>query len=202
MSLYDETGQFILPGFDGDWEYRQRRGYGSGQLSSQSEDWYTHSDIVERVRGMYGGKIDLDPMSCAEANQVVQAEMFYTAEQDGLIQPWYGCMLWNPPWGGADASSVKNRGVKKLMLAYSDGYVRECVCVMNANAVTTRWFRPLLTFPVCIPPFRIHHYGPESKGGAPNSGTVLVYVGGDVQRFARHFGDLGQIMVPYVSQLA
>lgn len=197
MTISDENGQLVLPGFEGPWEYQQPDGHGEGQLSSQSEDWYTHSEVVERVRSLFGGRIDLDPMSCDEANKVVKANNYYTAEQDGLLHPWYGSMLWNPPWGGTDASSTKARGVKKLIAAYNAGDVRECICVMNANAITTRWFAPLLQFPICVPPFRIPHYGPGGRGGSPNSGTIIVYLGTDTNRFIRYFADLGRIMIPY-----
>jgi hypothetical protein len=200
--LFDEVGQGVLFGGELYYEAPEGHGEGQGQLSSMSQDWYTHSEIVERTRGLFGGRIDLDPMSCEEANRVVQANVYYTAEQDGLIHPWYGSMLWNPPWGGSDASSCKQRGVKKLIGAFNDGYVRECICVLNANALTTRWFSPLLQFPVCVPSFRIPHYGPDGKGGAPNSGTVIVYVGTDTTRFQRYFSDLGRIMMPVIDEVS
>ena len=73
----------------------------------------------------------------------------------------------------------------------------ECVCVLNANAVTTMWFAPLLAFPVCFPPRRIEHYGPNGEGGNPNSGPMMVYLGPRVHRFAEIFSQLGKIMVPY-----
>ena len=116
---------------------------------------------------------------------------------DGLVRPWYGRMLWNPPWGGSDASAVKKRGLKKLLDSYSTGNVTECVCVLNANATTTAWFAPLLSFPVCFPPYRIQHYGPGGQGGKPNSGTVIVYVGKRTNCFARVFDKLGVVMIRY-----
>lgn len=192
---YDERGQPVL--FENPFEYVQPQGRGSGQTSSQTEDWYTHPDIVDRTRMLFNGKIDLDPMSCEKANEVVQAETFYTAEIDGLTRPWFGHILWNPPWGGSNANSVKKRGVKKLLDGIKANEVQEAVCVLNANAITTSWFAPLLSFPVCIPPRRILHYGPNGEGGAPNSGTVIVYAGPSRFRFANAFGDLGRIMVPY-----
>ena len=166
----NELGQPVLPGFELEFEYRQTRGHGSGQTSSQTEDWYTHPEIVELTRTLFGGKIDLDPMSCVQANEVVQAETFYTAEYDGLTRPWYGNILWNPPWGGSDANSAKRRGIRKLLDGFQAGDVKNAVCVLNANAITTSWFAPLLAFPVCVPPRRIAHYGPDGEGGAPNSG--------------------------------
>lgn len=193
--LINENGEMVLPGLEGPWEYHQPKGHGTGQTSSQTEDWFTHKDIVDRVHAMFG-TIDLDPMSCEEANRVVQATTYYTAEMDGLTYPWYGRMLLNPPWGGTDASAVKRRAVKKLLDAFELNDVKECVCVMNSNALTTAWFAPLLKFPVCLPPRRIPHWGPDGAGGSPNSGTVIIYVGRDLSQFWRHFKDLGQIMVP------
>jgi hypothetical protein len=193
----NELGQPLLPGLELEFEYKQKPGHGIGQTSSQTEDWYTHPDIVSRTRKLFGGTIDLDPMSCVQANEVVQAETFYTAEQDGLTRPWYGNLLWNPPWGGTDASTAKRRGVKKLLDAYKAREVKQAVCVLNANAMTTSWFSPLLDFPVCVPSRRIEHYGKDGQGGSPNSGTVLVYVGVKDWNFAFWFQDLGKILIPW-----
>lgn len=200
MQLTDETGQVSL--FDEEDEYPRPytpfSGSGTGQTSSRSEDWYTHQDVIALVHELYEGPPDLDPMSCEEANLTVRAREFYTAEMDGLVRPWFGRMLWNPPWGGSDATAAKRRGLKKLLDAYKAGDVTECVCVLNANAITTAWFAPLLAFPVCLPPYRIPHYGPGGAGGSPNSGTVVVYLGDRVDRFAEVFSELGVIMVPYL----
>ena len=194
--LTDERGQGALD--FGEVEYQQKQGHGEGQTSSQSEDWYTHPEVVTLVHELFGGPPDLDPMSCEEANKVVKARKIYTAKQDGLLHPWYGTILWNPPWGGADDSAAKKRGLAKLLLAYKTGDVEEAVCVLNANAMTTAWFAPLLDFPICIPPKRIKHYGPKGQGGSPNSGTVIIYLGAEVDKFAHLFAKLGTIMIPLV----
>lgn len=197
--LANEDGQMVLPGLDKAMSYQapDGQGEGRGQLSSMSQDWYTHPEVVSLVHELYNGPPDLDPMSCEEANRVVKAREIYTAEQDGLLYPWYGRMLWNPPWGGSDANAVKRRGVLKLVDAFETGEVKECVCVLNANAMTTSWFAPLLDYAVCIPSHRIPHYGPGGKGGSPNSGTVIVYVGMAIDRFYETFKDLGVVMVPW-----
>lgn len=186
--------------FEGDDDlgsYQAPVGTGTGQTSSRSEDWYTHQDVVSLVHELYDGVPDLDPMSCDEANLLVKAKEFYTAEMDGLVRPWYGRMLWNPPWGGSDATAAKKRGLNKLLDSYETGDVTECVCVLNANATTTAWFAPLLSFPICFPSYRIKHYSPGGGGGSPNSGTVVIYVGKRLDRFAEIFSKLGAIMIPY-----
>jgi hypothetical protein len=188
------AGEDTLPGLDGSFDYEEREGWGEGQTSSLTERWFTHPEIVKLVHELYDGPPDLDPMSCAEANEVVQAREYYTAEQDGLTRPWYGRLLWNPPWGGSDASSVKRRGLKKLLTAYDAGLVSECVCVLNANAITTAWFADLLAFTICVPSRRIPHWGPGGKGGSPNSGTIIIYVGDDPDKFSEIFSKLGTIL--------
>jgi hypothetical protein len=174
----------------------------SAHVSSLSEDWYTDPEIITLVHELYDGYPDLDPMSCHEANQTVKAKIIYTAEVDGLLHPWYGKMLWNPPWGGASSDTAKKRGMKKLLDSYAAGDVTECVCILNANAMTTAWFKPMLDFPVCIPSKRFSHYGPGGKAGSPNTGTVVIYVGPRITRFSEVFGRVGRIMVPYVQEKA
>jgi hypothetical protein len=199
--IADENGLpfLYLEGAEEVREYTPKTGSGTGQTSSQSEDWYTHQEIITLVHELYNGPPDLDPMSCAKANLTVQAREFYTAEVDGLMHPWYGRVLWNPPWGGTNAAAVKKRGLKKLLDAYHAGKVTECICVLNANATTTAWFKPLLSFPICFPSHRIKHYGPNGEGGSPNSGTVIIYLGARVDCFAQVFAELGAVMIPYVA---
>jgi len=162
------------------------------QNSSLSEDWYTHPEIIALVHELF--PIDLDLMSCYEANKVVQAKGYYTKEDDGLLYPWEGRVLLNPPWGGSSASAVKVRAIRKLLAAYHCGDVPEAIVVLNANAMTTGWFSPLLKYPICIPSRRIPHYGPGGRGGAPNSGMVIIYLGPQVGRFSSIFAKLGTVM--------
>lgn len=192
--LENENGQLLLPIEVGDRDYQQRRGHGAGQTSSLTEDWYTHPDVIEAVRELFGGTIDLDPFTCKEANRTVRATRIFTAESDGLVHTWAGRLLVNPPWGGSGNTSVKRRAVQKLIRAYKDGAVIEAVAVLNANATTTKWFAPLFEFPICFPAHRIPHYGPGNAGGSPNSGTVLIYLGANVQGFTRIFSRFGNIV--------
>lgn len=53
-------------------------------MSGQGDnDRYTPLAVIEAVRSVLG-TIDLDPSSCAIANQTVQARQYYTIEDDGL----------------------------------------------------------------------------------------------------------------------
>jgi hypothetical protein len=218
--LVDEHGNWVLD--LGPLGYRQPSGREMTEAGvhtmAATEDWYTAPSVVEAARELFGGTIDLDPMSCEEANEVVRATRIYTAEDDGFVREWHGNLLLNPPWNNSA------RAIDKLLVERSLGHVSACVCVLNANSLTTRWFEPLLTYPLCVPSYRIAHYAPRARGGfepvarsgkagksAPSTGTVLVLVTGMKQgqyglipgadglipRFAAIFSDLGAILTLY-----
>src|SRR6266567_8413556 len=61
------------------------------------DEWFTPVEIIEAVRDVLG-TIDLDPASCDEAQETVQATRYFTAENDGLKQEWAGRVWLNPPF--------------------------------------------------------------------------------------------------------
>ena len=190
-----ENGQTVLP--VGPTTYRAPIGTGIGQTSSVSEDWYTPSLYVEAARAVLG-VIDLDPMSCAEANRTVKAENIFTAEVDGLTYEWKGNVFLNPPWGQG-ANNAKVRAARKAIYEYESGRATAVILALNVNAMTTGWFAPLLRAcqAVAIPNHRVNHYPPGgASGNAPNKGTVFVYLGPDAEAFAREFKAFGAVMSP------
>lgn len=165
----------------------------TGQTSAISEDWYTPAVYVDAVRELFGGTIDLDPASCPEANQTVAADNIYTAEVDGLRMAWAGNVYLNPPWGRKGAA--KRAFVSKAIGSYVLGEITAAVLALNSNAATSAWFEALFAYPICFPNHRVKHYGPGGAGGAPNSGTVFVYLGRDVEGFVRIFSRFGPVVV-------
>jgi DNA N-6-adenine-methyltransferase (Dam) len=63
-----------------------------------SNEHYTPKQYLDAAREVLGS-IDIDPASCAEANQVVNAAVFFTADDDGLTKEWNGNVWLNPPYG-------------------------------------------------------------------------------------------------------
>ncbi|WP_425842251.1 DNA N-6-adenine-methyltransferase [Microbacterium sp. PA5] len=67
----------------------------------------TPAYVLEPVRAALGGTITLDP--CTEPDNPTGATRFYTAEDDGLAQPWgwADSIYVNPPYGEARDAWVK-----------------------------------------------------------------------------------------------
>ena len=201
-ALEDETGQGLFDiGHMPPRLVEAPKANGYAPASNTTGDWMTAPEIIELTRELYDGTIDLDPMSSAEANKRIGATMIHTPANDGLVFPWYGKVFLNPPWGDAHASSIKERCIAKAANEFKAGRIAECVIVLNANSTTTKWFKPLFEYPMCFPDHRIAHVKPEGVGdAAPNSGTLIVYLGERVWRFAEVFSQLGAIQCKFVPQ--
>ena len=70
--------------------------------SSESNEHFTPPHVVEAARRVLG-TIDLDPFSCAKANDVVRAARYYDGlHADGWEAIWFGLLFVNPPGGMVD----------------------------------------------------------------------------------------------------
>lgn len=111
-----------------------------------SNEWYTPAHYVDAARKVMGG-IDLDPASCAQANETVKATRYYTKEENGLMQPWFGRVWLNPPFGKiASNKSWQAEFVGKALREYRQRSVTQVTLLVLAN-VTKKWFQPLWGFP-------------------------------------------------------
>jgi len=102
-----------------------------------SDERGTPSYIIEAAREVMG-TIDLDPASCATANEVVRAARYYTKEQDGLTRPWFGNVWLNPPF----SNPLCRLFMEKLPEEYHAGRITQAVVIVNASS--GRWFHRLL----------------------------------------------------------
>ena len=68
---------------------------GNEKSVGDTEVWLTPPYVLDAL-----GDFDLDP--CSPLNRPWDtAKNHYTVEDDGLIQPWYGRVWLNPPYGRA-----------------------------------------------------------------------------------------------------
>lgn len=98
-----------------------------------SDKWATPWPIVRQLEERYG-VFDLDP--CCEPH-TAKAPTFYTAEDDGLAQPWFGNVFVNPPFSNPRA------WCRRAIEAVRTGEADQVVMLLPA-AVDTAWFHEIV----------------------------------------------------------
>lgn len=155
--------------------------------NSGNNEWYTPSEYIEAARRTLGN-IDLDPASSDEANKIVQADTYYTIDDNGLGQTWRGRVWMNPPY----ASDLVGRFTEKLARHYQDRDVEAAIVLVN-NATETQWFQSLAEHAtaICFPSKRVRFWSPDGVLGAPLQGQALIYLGKNADDFIESFWDFG-----------
>ena len=158
--------------------------------NSGNNEWYTPAEVIEAARAVLGG-FDLDPASSETANQTVQAERFFTAEDDGLAQEWPVGRIWmNPPY----AQPLMGQFATKFAAEIRRGSTG---IVLVNNATETAWFHEIAAecSAICFPRSRIRFLDPEGKAsGAPLQGQAIIYCGPDVFEFCEAFTGFGLVV--------
>jgi ParB family chromosome partitioning protein len=142
--------------------------------NSGNNEWYTPPEYIAAAASVMGG-IDLDPASCEIANSTVGAATFYTAEVNGLEQPWGGRVWMNPPY----AQPLISHFSEAVAAKYEAGEIEQA-CVLVNNGTETGWFQRMLTAAdaVCFPKSRIKFLAPDgTPSGAPLQGQAVIYFG-------------------------
>ena len=177
---------------------------------SRSNEWYTPGEVLDAVRELFmPGAIDLDPCSTVDANERIRATAFYDRDSDGLAtaNPWSGNVFVNPPFGVRAGASLQGLFFKRCMYEYAAGTVTQAVVLLK-SAVGYEWFRAVYDYPHCFLSARLSFVRPvavaaaalEHSGGLhwgsrlqnPH-GSVVVYLGPNLRRFAGIFGRMGSI---------
>jgi len=157
-------------------------------FSSNTDDWHTPPAIIEAVRELFDGLIDLDPCSNSRTAPNVPARTLYTKEDDGLSHAWFGRVYMNPPYGRGIGPWIE-----KVREEHETGRVTAAVVLVKA-ATDTRWFRVLSKrYPRCEVAGRLKFSGCKAPAPFP---SVLFYLGDEVQRFAEVFARFGVIVAP------
>ena len=149
--------------------------------NSGNNEWYTPAEYIELARKVMGG-INLDPASSDKAQEVVQAEKYYTVKNDGLFQEWFGNLWLNPPY----SSELITKFTEKFISEFEN--IEQAIILVN-NATETEWFSKLASKAdaVCFPKGRVKFYAPSGEIGAPLQGQALLYYGNRVDKFIREF---------------
>lgn len=173
-------------------------------LLSRSCEWYSPVEVLDRVRRLFGSRgIDLDPCSSAAANTRVGARVFISADRDGLSDdhPWSGNVYMNPPFGTLYGRSTQGLFFDKCAREYRAGRIDQAVLLLKAG-IGYAWFKSVLEWPVCFISSRLSFARQVSQdagqlqwgAGIQNPhGSVIVYMGPEVDRFVDVFGDMGGI---------
>lgn len=161
---------------------------------SASDECYTPAEWVERARVALGGRIDCDPCSSVEAQAIVRAVRFHTADTNGLEKrrKWRGRVWLNPPY------SDPAPWVARLLSEYNAGHCTAAVALLNARTGSA-WFQALGRVAWrCEKRKRIAFYGPATKGSSGYMDSVFFYLGNEPDRFRSAFHGVGLIVPPLV----
>ena len=170
--------------------WRHIHGAHVGKNSGQNE-WYTPPKYIDAARAVMGS-IDLDPASSSAANDMVQADEYYTLEDDGLAYDWSGKVWMNPPY----SQPLINEFCKKFAEDYQQRLITEG-CVLVNNATDTGWYHTLLEHAgaVCFVKGRVKFIDENGEAtGAPLQGQTVLYFGDNTDGFWQHFGEFGRVL--------
>ena len=161
--------------------------------NSGCNEWYTPERYLDLAREVLG-EIDLDPASCAFANETVKARLFYSEDDDGLTKPWHGRVWMNPPY----SADLVLKFAEKFVGEYNDGNVTEGIVLVN-NATETAWFASLVSAAtaVCFPRGRIRYQSQNRESLAPLQGQAFLYFGENGDTFLQVFSEIGWGAVIY-----
>lgn len=151
--------------------------------------WFTPEEYIEAAREVMGG-IDLDPASHPAAQQTVQADSYFTPEDDGLAQPWNGRIWLNPPY----AQPLIGQFVDKLLEERVGGRVQQAI-MLTHNYTDTSWFHRAegLAALVCFTRGRIKFYDQDGDECSPTQGQAFFYYGDEGDVFRQVFSQFGFI---------
>jgi hypothetical protein len=170
------------------------------QAPAMSCKWYTPKLLLDGVRDLFGGPIELDPCSDATAQASVKAKQYFSIDQDGLDlgNKWHGDVFVNPPYSLATSGvGMQELFLQRAVTEYDSGNIKQCILLLKC-AVGYRWFDTVMGLPHCLLKERVAfvdgHADPNGAcGHVASFGSVLCYIGPNVDRFVQVFQCMGHI---------
>jgi ParB family transcriptional regulator, chromosome partitioning protein len=168
--------------------------------NSGNPEWYAADHLIKAAHAVMGG-IDLDPASCALANEVVVAAKFYTKNDDGLAQPWRGRIWLNPPY----STGLIEKFATRLLESLTIGDVTEACCLFN-NSTDAKWFQSLAlaSSAVCFTKGRKNYWHPNETlftATSPLQGQSIIYFGNNQRKFVAEFSKVGIVLLPAAGEI-
>lgn len=118
---------------------------------------YTPARFVDFARQALGiRQFSLDPCSSRQANEVVQAKVYFTKDMDGLSRNWVGKSVWmNPPF---------SKPVPWVQRLITTNFGTSWACI-TTNDTSVPWARLLLTHAdyAMFLAGRHHFWGPDAE---------------------------------------
>jgi ParB family chromosome partitioning protein len=158
--------------------------------STGEQEWFTPASHLDAARQVLDA-IDLDPASCAAAQERVQATTFYSKQDNALVQPWKGRVWLNPPY----SQPAIQRFVEKLVDELKTGNVTAAILLTN-NGTDTDWWHTAAAAAqaVCFTRGRIKFESPASESTTPLQGQTFLYFGPEPERFREVFQQFGIVL--------
>ena len=163
-----------------------------GTTGTGQNEWFTPAEYIELARTVLGS-IDLDPASHIEAQRTVCAGTFFTKEQDGLQQEWFGNVWLNPPYAQPYIDHFANKMAEEIEVNRITAAI-----MLTHNYTDTAWFHRLVGVmdAICFTRGRVKFEEPDGTVAAPTQGQAFFYYGAQVKTFVSTFNPIGFITVP------
>jgi hypothetical protein len=158
-------------------------------------EWYTPPEFIEMARTVLGG-IDLDPASNALAQSWIKAQTYYMAEEDGMIQPWFGRVWCNPPYGKNQPKGRKAPDwLEKALFCYEKGEIEAAILLFNRSEAGRYKQQLKRVNAICEVNKRISFLDARGhKQNSPRHHNDFLFLGKDVRQFKQVFKEIGDVM--------
>jgi phage N-6-adenine-methyltransferase len=175
----------------------------SGHIKDMlSQHWNTPASIVDAVRDVFGGQIDLDP--CDNEFSITKPLVsFQLPVNDGLKNDWAEVSYFlnrrinvycNPPFGRSNDGTSVADWVKKCAETMNSPIINSTVLLLPASTETTFWHEHIwpTADAICFIKGRVSFQLAGKGSGASTKGTAIIYWGTNVEVFIERFSELGR----------
>jgi hypothetical protein len=156
-------------------------------------EWYTPPDFIEMARQVLGG-INLDPASNDYAQTWIKADVFYTKQQDGLKQPWFGRVWCNPPYGSPEVRLLARTFLENAIACYQKQTISSAILLLNRTGA--KWYKNCVSqvSGICEVNRRIAFIDERGiKQNSPRYYNDFLYLGRDIDKFKSIFSAIGEV---------